>query len=129
MFLDASAVVGILGGEPDAGELMARLDNATTRPTTSPVAIMESVLGLRRAKGISIDDAEDLVEDFMRVLGARNVAITPEIGKRAIRARARYGRPHKADLNLGDCFAYACAQNYAVPLLYSGNDFSLTDLG
>jgi ribonuclease VapC len=114
MFLDASAVVGILGAESDADRLLARL---------------ESVLGLRRAKGISIDDAEDLVGEFMRALGVRNVSITPEIGKRAIRARARYGRPHKADLNMGDSFAYACAKNYALPLLYKGDDFTHTDLG
>ena len=129
MFLDASAVVGILGGEEDADRLIARLERATTPLTISPLAVMESVLGLRRAKGISIEDAEGLVGDFMNVLNVRNVSITPEIGRRAIRARSEFGRPHRADLNMGDCFAYACAKNYDLPLLYKGNDFADTDLG
>ncbi len=35
---------------------------------------------------------------------------------------------HKADLNFGDCFAYACAKAHRLSLLYKGNDFSQTDL-
>jgi ribonuclease VapC len=128
MFLDASAVVAILGEESDREELLNRLDQATTPLTTSPVAVMECVLGLRRARGISIDRAEELVVDFLDALKVRNVSITPEIGKRAIRARAQFGRPHEADLNIGDTFAYACAKDHGVPLLYKGNDFARTDL-
>jgi ribonuclease VapC len=29
---------------------------------------------------------------------------------------------------MGDCFSYACAKAYRVPLLYKGNDFPQTDL-
>lgn len=36
---------------------------------------------------------------------------------------------HPAKLNLGDCFAYACAKAIEVPLLYKGDDFVRTDLG
>jgi ribonuclease VapC len=129
MFLDASAVCGILANEDDRDELLAQLEAATTPLTTSPLALMESVLAVRKAKNISIEEADELVTDFMTAMKVRNVSITPEIGKRAIRARAQYGRPHKADLNMGDCFAYACAKNYSIPLLYKGNDFSKTDLG
>jgi len=35
---------------------------------------------------------------------------------------------HPADLNMGDCFAYACAKVYGAQLLYKGRDFSETDL-
>ncbi|MBR0924530.1 type II toxin-antitoxin system VapC family toxin, partial [Bradyrhizobium diazoefficiens] len=35
---------------------------------------------------------------------------------------------HPAQLNFGDCFAYACAKAYRIPLLYKGNDFAQTDL-
>jgi ribonuclease VapC len=108
--------------------LLARLDAAATPLTTSPVAMMESVLAVSKAKKITIDEAEDLVTDFMTVLKVRNVSITPEIGKRAIRARVQYGKPHRAQLNMGDTFAYACAKNYSIPLLYKGNDFPHTDL-
>jgi ribonuclease VapC len=48
----------------------------------------------------------------------------------ALSGSATYGKAvgHPADLNLGDCFAYACAKALNVPLLYKGNDFSQTDL-
>jgi ribonuclease VapC len=66
----------------------------------------------------------------MERLKIRNVSITPEIGNGAIRAYAQYGKGrHPAQLNMGDCLAYACAKNYGVPLLYKGNDFTQTDLG
>ena len=51
-------------------------------------------------------------------------------GDLAIDAAMTHGRAvgHRADLNFGDCFSYACARANGVPLLYKGNDFSETDL-
>ena len=129
MFLDASAVVAILAGEDDSDVLLDRIDAATTTLHTSPVAMMESVLGLRRARGISIHDAEMLVHEFMSALRVRQIPITPEIGVHALRAYERYGKPNPARLNMGDCFAYGCAKGHDLPLLYKGDDFSRTDRG
>ncbi len=42
---------------------------------------------------------------------------------------ARYGKGcHPARLNMGDCFSYAVAKIAGMPVLFIGNDFSLTDL-
>ena len=43
---------------------------------------------------------------------------------------ARYGKGsgHKAQLNLGDCAAYALATSLDLPLLFKGNDFTHTDV-
>ena len=38
------------------------------------------------------------------------------------------GSGHKAQLNFGDCFAYALATSAREPLLFKGNDFSETDI-
>jgi len=38
------------------------------------------------------------------------------------------GRGHPAQLNLGDCFAYAMARNRRIPLLFKGDDFTKTDI-
>ena len=47
----------------------------------------------------------------------------------AVSAHARYGKGHHdARLNMGDCFAYACARTNNARLLYKGDDFSRTDL-
>ena len=61
----------------------------------------------------------------------------PEI-TRALAAFRRYGKGsdrgsgqgqgHPAQLNMGDGFAYACAQANDVPMLFVGSDFSKTDI-
>ena len=44
-------------------------------------------------------------------------------------AFARLGRGHHlAQLNLGDCFTYACAPSLGAPLLCKGDDFPRTDI-
>ncbi len=47
----------------------------------------------------------------------------------AVDAYADFGKGrHLAALNMGDCFAYACAKANGAKLLYKGNDFTHTDL-
>jgi ribonuclease VapC len=45
-------------------------------------------------------------------------------------AFSRYGKGqgHKAQLNFGDCLAYAVAKADNIPLLFKGSDFSYTDI-
>ena len=75
---------------------------------------------------MAIDDAQTAVSDFLTDSRAE---ITEEVGRDAIRAFDRFGRGrHPARLNMGDCFAYACARSLAVPLLFKGDDFSQTDI-
>jgi ribonuclease VapC len=41
----------------------------------------------------------------------------------------RFGKGrHRAELNFGDCCAYALAKSLDFPLLFKGGDFVLTDL-
>jgi len=41
----------------------------------------------------------------------------------------RYGKGrHPAGLNFGDCISYATAKLEAMPLLFKGDDFRLTDI-
>jgi ribonuclease VapC len=61
------------------------------------------------------------------------LAIVPLDEAQARVARAAYrdfgkGSGHKAQLNFGDCFAYALAKALNEPLLYKGTDFSETDV-
>jgi ribonuclease VapC len=73
--------------------------------------------------------AEDEVEAFVSRFSVQLIPITAEIGTLAVDASRRYGRGrHKADLNFGDCFAYACARERGVPLLFKGEDFVHTDI-
>jgi ribonuclease VapC len=46
-----------------------------------------------------------------------------------VSAFLRYGKGrHPAGLNFGDCMSYALAVVSGLPLLYTGTDFSLTDV-
>lgn len=93
------------------------------------MAIYEAVLAVSRVRRISVDRAENLVERLLAAAGIQNVPISAEIGRLAIEAFARFGRgKHPARLNMGDCFAYACARSLGVPMLCKGGDFAQTDI-
>jgi ribonuclease VapC len=129
MFVDASAIVAILTDEPEADLLLQTLEEATA-PITSPIAIHEATLAVSRKRGGGVELAQRDVEDLLREVGIRPVAIAPDAADHALDAFARYGKGqrHPAQLNMGDCFAYAVAKASQVPLLFKGNDFSQTDI-
>ena len=128
MFLDASAIIAIIARESDATSLAARLGQAT-HVVTSPIAIYESVLGLVRVGNTSIADATSVLDLFLKEVGATIVSIDEASGRAAVAAFARFGKGrHAAALNLGDCFAYACAATHDMPLLCKGDDFPRTDI-
>ena len=58
----------------------------------------------------------EAVEAFAEDIAADEIAISAEVGRLAMEAGARYGKAvgHVADLNFGDCFAYACAKSLGV---------------
>lgn len=128
MFIDASAAIAILSGEDDGEALANRLEVAESR-LVSPLSLYETVAGLARKRECPIEEAHDLVNLFVAETNAQLVEITGDIGVAALEAFRRFGKGrHKADLNMGDCFAYACARVHGVPLLYKGNDFVHTDI-
>jgi ribonuclease VapC len=128
MFVDASALVAILAPESDGLQLEARL--AQTWPIfTSAIALFETSLGLARLREKPLVDIEPIVRRYVEALKIEFVAIDAEIGVVAIDAFQRFGKGrHVARLNMGDCFAYACARVRKVPLLCKGDDFRQTDI-
>ncbi len=129
MFVDASAIVAILTRETDADELADALETADA-PITSPIAVFEATLGVCRKRHASVEEALQDVREFLAVGRVDVVAIGAEDAETALTAFARYGkgRGHPAQLNLGDCFAYAIAKNHDAPLLFKGADFTNTDV-
>lgn len=128
MFLDATAMIAIIARESDAAALAGRLRRAT-EVHTLPIAIYETVLGLARIGNISIQGAQGVLNRFLEETRAQITPISGEIGRTAIAAFERFGRGrHPAALNMGDCFAYACARELDLPILFKGEDFPLTDI-
>jgi ribonuclease VapC len=99
-------------------------------PITSPIAVFEATVGICRKRHASVDEAEQDVREFFELARIRLVPISSEDAAMAIVAFARYGkgRGHPAQLNLGDCFAYAMAKNHRTSILFKGEDFSKTDI-
>jgi ribonuclease VapC len=129
MFVDASAIVAILTREAEADALADVLESAHS-PITSPIAIFEAALGICRKRHASVEEAEEDVHQVLETAGVRAVPITEREAETARAAFSRYGkgRGHPAQLNLGDCFAYAAAKNYRTALLFKGEDFAKTDI-
>lgn len=129
MFVDASAIVAILNQELEAdafSDAIEQCDGATT----SPIAVFEATLAICRVRHATIEEAAADVNEFLTIASVQCVPITGSQTRIALDAFARYGkgRGHPAQLNLGDCFAYAVARDQNVPLLFKGNDFSQTDI-
>lgn len=128
MFVDASAIIGIIAMEDDAASLAGRLAGARSRQT-SALAIFEATAGLARIANAPVADALALVNRFLTEIDATVVAIDRETATAALGAFARFGKGrHPAGLNMGDCFAYACAKQADAPLLCKGNDFPRSDV-
>lgn len=139
MFMDASVIVAILGREPGHEEIEKRLAAHEGPFFVSPLVKFEASVALARQKTAGANAkaspellrmAQRAVDAFVEDLEAEEVAIAAEIGRHALEAAATYGKAagHVADLNFGDCFAYACAKVLNVPLIYKGDDFAHTDL-
>ena len=127
--VDASAIVAVIADEPESPALIDALQRAQAA-ATSPLAVYEAALALRRLRDCSVAEAEAEVAEFLAVAGVEVVAIAAEAAHDALEAFARYGKGggHPAQLNLGDCFAYAQARALKAPLLFKGDDFAATDL-
>ncbi|MBI1682613.1 type II toxin-antitoxin system VapC family toxin [Caulobacter hibisci] len=128
MFVDASAWTAILLNEPEREILRAKLAEAAT-VLTSAISTWEAVRAVTRETKRPFADAVDIVSGLQESYEARIVLIGEAEQAIALEAHARFGKGvHPAKLNMGDCFAYACAKVHGVPLLYKGGDFSLTDI-
>jgi ribonuclease VapC len=123
--LDSSIIVAIALREPgfrDFARLIARRDSIVGRPT-----VLESHMVLRDRSG---DDGIAILD---RLLAHPRIQVI-DFDERhlgvARRAFDRFGKGqgHPAQLNYGDCMAYAVAKVHGAPLLYKGNDFQHTDI-
>lgn len=126
MILDTSAVVAILRAEPDADGYVGALA-AASEPKISAGTYIEA--------GIIVDLNGDpvLSRQLDDLLSAAQVRVEPVTQQHAEIARQAYrdfgkGTGHPAQLNFGDCFAYALSRATGEPLLFKGDDFAHTDL-
>ena len=119
----------MLAHEPEARELTLRLDDAKEL-LWSPIVRWEAAAALARIRSVPPSTARSYVLAFAQEGTFTLVSIGEREDNLAFEAFRIYGKGtgHPAQLNMGDCFAYACAKANDARMLYKGNDFSATDL-
>ena len=128
MFVDASAWTAMLLEEPEAEAFREKLADAA-EVATSAIANWETVRAVARETNGDVEAAKLKLGVLQIFAGAHIVSIGQAEQIVALEAHARFGKGvHPAKLNMGDCFAYACAKTNGVPLLYKGEDFALTKI-
>jgi ribonuclease VapC len=128
IFVDASALIAIIAAEPDAIALADRLQDDRHR-LCSALSAWETVAGLCRSYSFTVEGAREHVRLFLTELGIGFIPIGEREFDVATDAYARFGKGrHKAGLNMGDCYAYACTKTHDARLLFKGDDFGQTDI-
>ena len=125
MILDSSAVVGLLLRDGNHEALEANVERADLLAIGAPTLVETGIVMIRK-----LDlSGRALVSQFLE---ACEVVVTPFDDRHwrvAAEAFVRYGKGrHPAALNYGDCMSYATARVAGLPLLFTGNDFSRTDI-
>ena len=128
IFVDASAMISLMTGEDDADDLAHRLGAEQSR-LCSALSVWETIAGLCRTYMFSVPSARATVQSFIELNDLKFVGIGEREFDLATQAYAEFGKGrHPAALNMGDCFAYACAKANRAKLLFKGEDFTKTDI-
>jgi ribonuclease VapC len=125
MVIDASVIIAILFGEPEAATFAEVIERDAVR-LISAAAVLEAAIVVESELGDSGARELDLL------LYQAGITITPFSPEHLAAARHAYrvfgkGR-HAAALNFGDCFSYALSKSTGEPLLFKGEDFPRTDV-
>jgi ribonuclease VapC len=125
MVIDASVLVAILLGEPEAAEF-SRLIASDPKRLVSALSALEAAIVIHARKGpVGLRELDLLIHSA----GAMIVSLDADQVLLARSAYENYGKGHHpAALNLGDCCSYALSRFSRKPLLFKGNDFSRTDV-
>lgn len=126
MIVDSSAIVAIVLDEVEGPGIAATIINADVARVSS-TTWFETTLVIDRKK-----DAV-LSRKFGRLVNRLGLEVVPFNRNQAEIARTAFNRfgkgmGHKAQLNFGDCMAYALAKSMGEALLFKGKDFTHTDI-
>jgi ribonuclease VapC len=125
VILDSSAVIAAICREPDAERILETLNSAKLVAIGAPT-LAETHLALSVKLG---RDAGAPIEQFLQACQAMVIPFSREHVPVFLNAWLRFGKGrHPARLNMGDCFTYAFARTADMPILSTGNNFTLTDL-
>jgi ribonuclease VapC len=123
--VDTSALIALLLNEPSARGIASRIAASARAIVPASVYVEASLVYGSRQGEAGLQQLDDLIAD----LGLALAPFSAEHARAAQRAFMAYGKGrHRASLNFGDCMSYAVATVEALPLLFAGGDFALTDV-
>jgi ribonuclease VapC len=122
-----SAIIAILKEEPDAPRFQRALTISTEPKRMSAANYLEAAIVVDANRNPLLSRRLD------ELIVQTEITAEPVTREQADIARAAYrdfgrGSGHPAQLNFGDCFAYALAKSMREPLLFKGDDFAHTDV-
>ncbi len=124
MIIDSSALMAVVNEEPGADRPLRAAAAATCRMSVATRLEVSIVADARSAgHGERLDQIIDALE-------IETMPVSVRQGEVARAAYRRFGRGSgsPARLNFGDCFAYALSVTTGEPLLFTGDDFTHTDV-
>lgn len=122
--VDTSAIVAVLLGESGGDEVERHL--LGNRCVMSAATRVELGIVIEAKAGPA---GAQLLEELLGRVGMEIVPVDAGLAEDAVVSWRRFGRgQHQAGLNFGDTFSYALSQRLGQPLLFAGDDFSLTDV-
>lgn len=125
MVIDTSAIIAVLLDEADATRIAIAIEAGSPR-LLSAASLLEASIVIETRKGEAGGRELDLLLYRTEI---EIVAVDRDQSEIARLAWRRFGKGrHAAGLNYGDCFAYALARSRQLPLLFTGNDFTRTDI-
>lgn len=125
MILNASAILSVILADPDSGRILQQLSDAPILGVGAPTLVETAIVLSSRLRR----DPRALLNEFLREAEVEVIPFGRDHYDLAVDAFERFGKGrHVAALNFGDCLTYAVARLSGLPLLFTGDDFSKTDL-
>lgn len=124
MVIDTSAIIAVLGSEPEADGFLELLFGRDDLRMSMVSVVETAVVALGRGQ-----EGRQRAMELLDELAVERTPLSAEQVELAISAYGRWGKGHHpAGLNFGDCFSYALARWLGEPLLFKGDDFARTDV-
>jgi ribonuclease VapC len=126
ILIDSSVLLAILLREPEADQFVTKIRQSEAAMISGPTYLESAIACVSKFGPVG----EEKLRDLVFTLGIKTIGFSEDATAIAVSAFLRYGkgRGHPAQLNFGDCIAYATSKVEAMPLLFKGEDFRLTDV-
>ncbi len=126
MIVDTSALIAIIRNGPDARYYELALESSPVN-RISAGTWLETTIVIDRLGDPLLSRQLDQLIAVARLVVEPVTAFQARVAREAYRDCGR-GAGHQADLNIGDCFAYALARETGEQTLFKGAGFAHTDI-